>query len=70
MWGLYRYRTFMRMIRRCLTEDGLFLLHTIAGNRSVRRCDPWIARYIFPNSMLPSSRQISAASEKRLSLVD
>jgi len=68
--GVYRYRTFMRTIRRCLTADGLFLLHTIAGNRSVRRCDPWIARYIFPNSMLPSSRQISTTAEKLLYLED
>ncbi|MGB5985326.1 MAG: cyclopropane fatty acyl phospholipid synthase [Desulfobacterales bacterium] len=68
--GVYRYRTFMHTIRRCLTADGLFLLQTIAGNRSVRRCDPWIARYIFPNSMLPSSRQISAATEKLLFLED
>lgn len=68
--GVYRYRTFMRMIRRCLTDEGLFLLHTIAGNRSVHRCDPWIARYIFPNSMLPSGRQISASSEKLLYLED
>jgi cyclopropane-fatty-acyl-phospholipid synthase len=68
--GASRYRTFMRMIRRCLAPEGLFLLHTIAGNRSVRSCDPWISRYIFPNSMLPSSRQISSAAEKLLVLED
>jgi cyclopropane-fatty-acyl-phospholipid synthase len=68
--GVFRYRTFMRTIRRCLSADGLFLMQTIAGNRSVRRCDPWISRYIFPNSMLPSSRQIASAAEKRLFLED
>jgi cyclopropane-fatty-acyl-phospholipid synthase len=68
--GAGHYRTFMRMIRRCLAPEGLFLLHTIAGNRSVRSCDPWISRYIFPNSMLPSSRQISSAAEKLLVLED
>jgi len=68
--GAGRYRTFMRMIRRCLAPEGLFLLHTIAGNRSVRASDPWITRYIFPNSMLPSSRQVSAAAEKLLVLED
>ena len=68
--GAGRYRTFMRRVRRCLAPDGLFLLHTIAGNRSVRFCDPWISRYIFPNSMLPSSRQISTAAEKLLVLED
>jgi len=68
--GAGRYRTFMRVIRRCLDPEGLFLLHTIAGNRSVRACDPWISTYIFPNSMLPSSRQISSAAEKLLILED
>jgi cyclopropane-fatty-acyl-phospholipid synthase len=41
----------------------LFLLHSIGGNESVRHTDPWIARYIFPNSMLPSAAQITAACE-------
>lgn len=68
--GARHYRTFMKMVRQCLKPQGLFLLHTIAGNRSVRNCDPWISRYIFPNSMLPSSWQISAASEKLLALED
>jgi len=68
--GVSRYRAFMRTVRRSLSTGGLFLLHTIAGNRSVRRCDPWISKYIFPNSMLPSSRQISSAAEKLLVLED
>jgi cyclopropane-fatty-acyl-phospholipid synthase len=71
MWGGgRRYRTFMRLVRRCLAAEGLFLLHTIAGNRTKRACDPWISRYIFPNSMPPSGRQISAAAEKLLVLED
>jgi cyclopropane-fatty-acyl-phospholipid synthase len=61
--GVTNYRTFMQVVRRCLKKDGLFLLHTIAGNSSVRSMDPWIATYIFPNSMLPSARQITAAAE-------
>lgn len=34
-----------------------------SGHRSVRRADPWVTKYIFPNSMLPSIRQIGAAIE-------
>lgn len=68
--GAACYRTFMKVVRRCLVPQGLFLLHTIAGNRSVRGCDPWISRYIFPNSMLPSGSQISAAAEGLLILED
>lgn len=61
--GVKNYRTFMQTVRRLLSEDGLFLLHTIGGNRSVSGNDPWLERYIFPNSMLPSARQIAAAAE-------
>jgi cyclopropane-fatty-acyl-phospholipid synthase len=61
--GVKNYRTFMETVRRLLAEDGLFLLHTIGGNRSVHQGDPWMSRYIFPNSMLPSAKQITEAAE-------
>jgi len=57
-------------VRRRLKDDGLFLLHTIGTNRSVARTDPWTERYIFPGSMLPSARQISAAAEGLFVLED
>jgi cyclopropane-fatty-acyl-phospholipid synthase len=31
----------------------------------VHHTDPWIGRYIFPNSMLPSASQIAACTEGR-----
>ncbi len=61
--GVRNYRTYFELVRRCLTEDGLFLLHCIGSNVSLYRTDPWIARYIFPNSMLPSAAQIAASCE-------
>lgn len=61
--GCKNYRTYMQVTRRCLKKDGLFLLHCIGGNRSVHETDPWIQKYIFPNGMLPSIRQIGAAIE-------
>jgi len=66
--GVKNYRTYMEVARRCLRDDeatggGLFLLHCIGSNVSVRHTDPWIARHIFPNSMLPSAAQIATASE-------
>ncbi len=61
--GPRNYRTYMKVVHRCLTSDGLFLLHTIAGNSSVSSTDPWINKYIFPNSMLPSPKQITSAAE-------
>ena len=61
--GYKNYRTYMEMVNRCLKDDGLFLLHTIGGNHSVKSVDPWINKYIFPNGMLPSIKQIAAAIE-------
>jgi len=61
--GQKNYRTFMKVAHRSLADDGLFLLHTIGNNRSVKRTDPWIAKYIFPNSMIPSLAQIAKAVE-------
>jgi len=66
--GAKNYRAYFEVARRCLRADevsggGLFLLHCIGSNVSVRHTDPWIARYIFPNSMLPSARQVAEASE-------
>ncbi len=61
--GFKNYRTYMRVVSRCLEPDGLFLLHTIGSNVSDTCGNPWVERHIFPNSMLPSCRQISAAIE-------
>jgi cyclopropane-fatty-acyl-phospholipid synthase len=61
--GVKNYRTYMEVARRCLKPDGLFLLHCIGNNYSVTTTDAWIARYIFPNGMLPSIRQIGEAIE-------
>jgi cyclopropane-fatty-acyl-phospholipid synthase len=68
--GDKNYRAFFATLRRVLAEDGLLLLHTIGSNLSRHRTDPWIARYIFPNSMLPSARQIAAACEGLFVLED
>ena len=61
--GYKNYRTYMEVVRRCLDADGLFLLHTIGGNKSVKSVDPWINKYIFPNGMLPSIQQLSRSVE-------
>ena len=68
--GVKNYRTYFEVARRCLGDDGLFLLHTIGTNRSVHHTDPWIGKYIFPNSMLPSAAQITQASEGLFVLED
>jgi cyclopropane-fatty-acyl-phospholipid synthase len=61
--GYKNYRDYMEMVRRCLKDDGLFLLHTIAGNKSTTATNAWIDKYIFPDSMLPSAKQLTSAFE-------
>src|SRR5690606_23931114 len=51
-------------------DGGLLLLHSIGGNISAIHTDPWIARYIFPNSMLPSPAQLGSALEGRMVIED
>jgi len=62
--GYKNYRTFMHIVDSVLKPGGLFLLHTIGGNRSVHKTDPWINKYIFPNGMIPSIQQIGGAIEQ------
>lgn len=61
--GLANYRRYFEFARARLADDGLFLLHTIGTDESVHAIDPWIGKYIFPNSMLPSAAQITDAIE-------
>ncbi len=58
------FRTFMERVERCLEDDGLFLLHTIAGNEPIATAEsPWLNKYIFPNGELPSVGQIATSAE-------
>ncbi len=61
--GYKNYAEFMRVVRAALKRDGLFLLHTIGANTTRHSNNPWIDKYIFPNSMLPSIAQIGKAIE-------
>jgi cyclopropane-fatty-acyl-phospholipid synthase len=59
--GSKNHRTIMHAAHRCLTDDGIFLLHTIGKNERGNPSDPWIERYIFPNGEVPSLGQIGDA---------
>ncbi len=69
--GVRNYDIYFDTVRRCLDpHKGLFVLHTIGGNQSVRHTDRWIGKYIFPNSMLPSAEQITQSVEGRFVIED
>jgi cyclopropane-fatty-acyl-phospholipid synthase len=61
--GFKNYKTYMRVCHRCLKDDGLFLLHTIGSDVAETVGDPWITKHIFPNSIVPSIKQLSSAIE-------
>lgn len=61
--GHKNYRTYMRVASRCLEDDGIFLLHTIGSDHTARMNDPWVHKYIFPNSHIPSLAQIAKSAE-------
>jgi cyclopropane-fatty-acyl-phospholipid synthase len=68
--GIKNYQTYMEIVARNLVGDGLFLLHTIGSNISTYDNDPWIEKYIFPNSKLPSAAQICSQAELQFVLED
>ncbi len=68
--GHKNYAEYMDVAHRCLSNDGLFLLHTIGKHRPIMKTDPWIAKYIFPNGEIPSLRRVTRALEYRFVLED
>jgi cyclopropane-fatty-acyl-phospholipid synthase len=61
--GARNYRRYFELARRSLAPGGLFLLHTIIGNRREDRIEPWLDRYIFPGGVLPTVGQVTEACE-------
>ncbi|PIP65177.1 cyclopropane-fatty-acyl-phospholipid synthase [Candidatus Peregrinibacteria bacterium CG10_big_fil_rev_8_21_14_0_10_49_16] len=61
--GYKNYRKIMEVVHNAMEDDGLFLLHTIGGDVSITAPEPWVDTYIFPNSMLPSIKQLAGAFE-------
>lgn len=61
--GHKNYRSYFEVVRRCLKSDGLSVLHCIGSNETPSQPDPWIEKYIFPNSMIPAASQVTTALE-------
>jgi cyclopropane-fatty-acyl-phospholipid synthase len=68
--GYKNYRTYMHVVDRCLKKDGIGFFHTIGANASYKVGEPWSDKYIFPNGVLPSITQLSAAMENRFVIED
>ena len=68
--GYKNYREYMEVVDRTLKDDGIGFIHCIGSNESHTSSNAWTTKYIFPNSMLPSLAQISAAMEGLFVLED
>jgi cyclopropane-fatty-acyl-phospholipid synthase len=68
--GVRNYRLYMEAAHRCLAEGGLFLLHTMGANQTYQDVEPWIVKYIFPDSMIPSISQVGSALENLFVMED
>ncbi|MBE0501502.1 MAG: cyclopropane fatty acyl phospholipid synthase [Desulfuromonadales bacterium] len=68
--GSKNYPTYFSKVAELLSDDGLFLLHTIGGNTPANRTEPWIDKYIFPNGMIPSAQQVSSNLEQDFIMED
>lgn len=68
--GAKNYPIFMSVMNERLTDDGLFLLHTIGGNVKTLAAEPWIAKYIFPNGLIPTIPAISLAAQNYFIMED
>ena len=50
--GCKNYGEYFDIARRCLSEDGLFLLHTIGiCHDYIPQVEPWLNKYIFPGNV-------------------
>ena len=68
--GRKNYKSYMNFIRRHLAAEGLALIQTIGLSYKTNGIDPWVAKYIFPNSEVPTISRISSAFEGVLKLED
>lgn len=68
--GYKNYATLMNLCHSFIKKNGIFLLHSIGRDTSTNFCDPWVNKYIFPNGMLPSLRQLGTAFENKFVVED
>ncbi len=68
--GQKNYTDYFAVAHRLLSDNGMFLVHTIGSPFSAQKTDPWINKYIFPNGVIPSLEQIGAAIDGLYNIED
>jgi len=59
--GHKNYKKFILKTPQMLNSGGKFLLHTIGKEEFAPSVDPWISKYIFPNSEIPIKKDVKRA---------
>jgi cyclopropane-fatty-acyl-phospholipid synthase len=62
--GIGFYDAYFRKCAALLTEDGVFLLHSIGRSDGPGITNPWIAKYIFPGGYIPALSEVLPAIER------
>ena len=62
--GEPHYPTYFKKVKDVLAEDGVALIHTIGAANAPSPINPWIQKYIFPGSYIPSLSQLAPVIEK------
>lgn len=68
--GPKNYPMYFDTVSRLMSDDGLFLLHSIGIHKQSSTVDTWIDRYIFPNGKLPSARELADVLDNRFIIED
>ncbi|MEB2785235.1 cyclopropane fatty acyl phospholipid synthase [Algoriphagus persicinus] len=68
--GYQNYGKYMEVVNRLIKPEGISLIQTIGSNQTNFKTDPWIGKYIFHNSLIPSMVQLSIAMEPYFVLED
>jgi len=63
-FGKKFYKTFFKKIKNVMTDDGVFLLHTIGSVDAPGPVQPFIQKYIFPGGIIPSLSDMVNPIEK------
>ena len=61
--GVGHFGEFFEVVRRCLADDGVALVHAIGRSSGPGSTNPWLAKYIFPGGYCPALSEVFAASE-------
>ncbi|MBF0278588.1 MAG: cyclopropane fatty acyl phospholipid synthase [SAR324 cluster bacterium] len=68
--GVENYKSWMQLVADQMKDQSLFLLHTIGSNEYEVEANPWIDKYIFPKSALPSPKSLGNAIDRVFTLED